>query len=138
MSTHPVTLTLPESLMRRAQHTAQTLGWPLEEVLIDVLSATLPDLKDAPAERHAELNFPQITYRQGASGRPQPVLLSSGIRVQTVAVASLAWGWSTEQIADEYGLSPEQVREALDFYVVHRQEMDMDIEDESALGGAVG
>lgn len=43
-----------------------------------------------------------------------------------------------EQIADEYGLSPEQVRQALDFYVVHRQGIDMDIEDESAVELSVG
>jgi hypothetical protein len=55
MTTQRVTLALPESLMRRAQQTAQTLDRPLEEVLTDVLAAALPNVDDAPADLQAEL-----------------------------------------------------------------------------------
>jgi len=55
MSTQNVTLALPESLMRRAQQTAQTLQRPLEDVLTDTLAAALPDIEDAPAEMQADL-----------------------------------------------------------------------------------
>lgn len=55
MPTQTVTLSLPESVMRRAQQTAQTLQRPLEEVLADVLAAALPDVEDAPADVQAEL-----------------------------------------------------------------------------------
>lgn len=55
MSTQNVTLTLPDSLMRRAQQTAHTLQRPLEEVLTDTLVAALPDLEDAPLDMQAEL-----------------------------------------------------------------------------------
>ena len=55
MSTQNVTLTLPDSLMRRAQQTARTLQRPLEEMLTDTLVAALPDLEDAPLDMQAEL-----------------------------------------------------------------------------------
>ena len=55
MSTQSVTLTLPESLMRRAQQTAQTLQRPLEDVLTDTLAAALPDVEDAPLDMQADL-----------------------------------------------------------------------------------
>lgn len=78
-------------------------------------------------------NHPAGTYRHGASGRPQPVLSGSGLRVQTVVVASQTWEWSTERIADEHGLSREQVEQVLAFYAAHKQEIDMDIQAESEL-----
>ena len=55
MSTQSVTLALPESLMRRAQQTAQTLQRPLEDVLTDTLAAALPDVEDAPLDMQADL-----------------------------------------------------------------------------------
>lgn len=56
MSTQNVTLTLPESLMRRAQQAAQSLQRPLEELLTDTLAAALPSVEDAPADMQAELS----------------------------------------------------------------------------------
>jgi hypothetical protein len=55
MSTHSVTLQLPESLIRRAKQVAIALDHPLEEVLTATLSAALPDLEDVPAPMQAEL-----------------------------------------------------------------------------------
>ena len=78
-------------------------------------------------------DHPNVTYRHGASSRPQPVLSGSGLRVQTVVVASQTWGWSNDRIADEYGLSRAQVEQALAFYAAHKQAIDMDIQAESEL-----
>lgn len=61
------------------------------------------------------------------------MLSGTGLRVQSVVVASRTWGWSTERIADEYGLSREQVEQALAFYAAHKQAIDMDIKNESEL-----
>jgi hypothetical protein len=50
-----VTLNLPESLMQRAQAAAKTLRRPLENVLADMLDATLPDFAEAPLDMQSEL-----------------------------------------------------------------------------------
>jgi hypothetical protein len=55
MTTQPVTLHLPEEILKRAQQAAQALQRPLEEVLTATLAATLPDVTDAPASMQAEL-----------------------------------------------------------------------------------
>jgi len=55
MTTQTITLDLPTSILNRAQKMAQTLHRPLEEVLMLTLSATLPDVEDAPPDMQAEL-----------------------------------------------------------------------------------
>lgn len=50
-----VTLTLPESLMRRATETAAVLDRSLEEVLASAIDAALPDVGDAPIDLQREL-----------------------------------------------------------------------------------
>ena len=64
--------------------------------------------------------FPGITYRRGASGVLQPVLRGTGLRVQTILLASRAWQMAAEQIASEYSLSLGQVEACLRFYESHR------------------
>jgi uncharacterized protein (DUF433 family) len=83
----------------------------------------LPSLDD-PA-------FPGISYRSGASGHSTPVLRGTGIRVQTIVIASQAWAFSVTRIAEDWGLSERQVTEALAFYAAHRAEIDADIEAEA-------
>jgi hypothetical protein len=56
MTTQTITLDLPTSVLSRAQKMAQTLHRPLEEVLSLTLSATLPDVEDAPSHMQAELS----------------------------------------------------------------------------------
>jgi len=75
-------------------------------------------------------------YRRGASGWPVPVLRGTGIRVQAVVIAAQQWELSPAQIAAEYGLTEEQVEEALDFYEAHRREIEASIAAEQALEGA--
>ncbi|WP_292803503.1 DUF433 domain-containing protein [Nostoc sp. NMS7] len=80
--------------------------------------------------------FPELTYRRGASGLAVPILDGTGLRVQTLAVASQQWGLSAKQIAAEYDLSEAQVNAALAFYAVHQQEIDEAIASEVALESA--
>jgi uncharacterized protein (DUF433 family) len=63
--------------------------------------------------------FPHVTYRCGAT----PVLRSTGIRVQTLVVATQAWELSPAQIAAEYGLTQAQVKDALSWMVTPRCSM---------------
>jgi uncharacterized protein (DUF433 family) len=78
-------------------------------------------------------SFPNLTYRQGASGHVQLIVQGSGVRVQTLVTVHQTWGWSVEQIAEEYDLSTEQVQEVLTFYAGHKREVDAEIDVESAL-----
>lgn len=55
MSSQSITLALPDSVMYRARQAAQTLRLPLEEMLVDVLAAALPEVIDAPAELQNDL-----------------------------------------------------------------------------------
>jgi len=99
----------------------QFIMWAVAEK-IGALSQSLDD----PA-------FPRITYRRGAYGWPTPVLRGTGIRVQTLVVAAHHWGWTTERIAEEFGLTEAQVEEALAFYEAHRAEVDAAIQIEQSL-----
>ena len=76
-------------------------------------------------------DFPSITYRRGASGTLFPVLRGTGIRVQTIALAS--HNNSPAEIAEDYDLPPAQVQEALGFYNTYRVEIDAHIQAETAL-----
>ena len=83
--------------------------------------------------------FPHITYRKGASGAPFPVLRGTGIRVQTLVVATQTWGLTPARVAAEYDLTPMQVQEALAFYAAHRDEIDAALMAEEVLeAGAHG
>ena len=75
--------------------------------------------------------FPNIIYRRGASGVLSPILLGTGIRVQTIVIAFE--NNTPLEIAEDYGLSEEQVHEALRFYEVYRREIDAQIQEEADL-----
>ena len=77
--------------------------------------------------------FPQITYRRGASGIPTPVLRGTGIRVQTIVIANRSWQMAPEEIAENYELSANQVEEALAFFEAHREEIEGHIAYEDRL-----
>lgn len=55
MDLQDITLQLPDSILRRARQAAVALQLPLEEILTTVLSATLPDLGDAPSDLQPDL-----------------------------------------------------------------------------------
>lgn len=76
-------------------------------------------------------DFPNITYRRGASGILSPVLRGTGIRVQTIILVSQ--NNTLAEVASDYDLPLSQVQEALNFYKAHRAEIDAHIQAEAAL-----
>ena len=121
-------LNLPVQLKHEAEAWAGKQGISLNQFILWAVAEKVGALKqqlDDPA-------FPHITYRRGARGQPVAVLRGTGIRVQTVVVATETWDFSPAQIATEYDVSVSQVREALAFYAPHRCEIDAAIEAEHA------
>jgi uncharacterized protein (DUF433 family) len=76
-------------------------------------------------------DFPNITYRRGASGILSPVLRGTGIRVQTIFLASQ--NNTPAEIASDYDLPLYQVQEVLAFYKAHHTEIDVHIQAEALL-----
>jgi uncharacterized protein (DUF433 family) len=76
-------------------------------------------------------DFPNIVYRRGASGNFSPILRGTGIRVQTIVIAS--FDMTPSEIAIDYDLTESLVQDALSFYRAHQMEIDSDIQAETAL-----
>jgi len=72
-----------------------------------------------------------IIYRRGASGILSPVLHGTGIRIQTIVIASE--NMTPAEIAIDYNITESQVQDALRFYETHRAEIDGLIQDEAEL-----
>lgn len=68
--------------------------------------------------------FPNITYRQSAGSELKPVLHGTGLRVQTIVIATEHWHMEPEQIAREYDISVANVHKVLAFYAAHQFEID--------------
>ncbi|WP_373525230.1 DUF433 domain-containing protein [Nostoc sp.] len=120
---------LPPLLRQKAQRYAASLGVSLEQFIVSAVAEKVEIL----TEHHEYLIFPELTYRRGASGLAVPIVHGTGLRVQTLVIASQQWGLSAEQIAAEYDLSEAQVDAALAFYAVHQQEIDEAMASEVAL-----
>jgi uncharacterized protein (DUF433 family) len=122
-------LTLPSELKREAERLADQQGVSLNQFILWSVAEKVGAL-------HAGLddpNFPNITYRRGASGQLMPVLRGTGIRVQTIVIAAQDWKLSPSQIAEEYDFSESRVKEALSFYKAHHAEVDANIQAEQDL-----
>ena len=120
-------LNLPNELKRDAERLAKKQGVSLNQFILwsvaEKVGGLLQGLDDP--------NFPNITYRRGASGSLSPVLRGTGIRVQTIILASP--DHTPAEIAEDYDLPQSQVQEALGFYEAHRVEIDAHIQAEDAL-----
>ncbi|MBD2131658.1 MAG: DUF433 domain-containing protein [Sphaerospermopsis kisseleviana] len=123
------TLNLPEQLKHEIEQLVQSQGISLDQFILWAVTEKVSTLK---------ASFSQIAYRQGANGQLVPIIKGTGIRVQTVVIASQKWGMSLSQIADEYELNEAQVREALSFYVVNKEQIDTAISSEQSLESANG
>ena len=126
-------LNLPVSLKREAEELAARQGISLNTFIMWSVSEKVASLRqdlDDP-------NFPGITYRRGASGWVAPVIRGTGIRVQTIVVDS-QMGLNFEQIASEYELDVNRIREAQAFYEAHRPEIDANIRVEQESEGKLG
>ena len=122
-------LNLPADLKQEAERLAERQGVSLNQFILWAVADKVGTLRQ-------ELNdpqFPGVVYRRGASGVPAPVLRSTGIRIQTLAVAREKWQWGLTEIANEYDVPEGQVREALAFYDAHRSEIDHEIEAEEQM-----
>ena len=120
-------LNLPNELKRDAETLAKKQGVSLNQFILwsvaEKVGGLLQGLDDP--------DFPNITYRRGASGTISPILRGTGIRVQTIVIA--AQNNTPAEIAEDYDLPQAQVQEALDFYEAHRAEIDAHIQAEAAL-----
>ncbi len=120
-------LNLPNRLKRDAERLAKEQGVSLNQFILwsvaEKVGGLLQGLDDA--------NFPNVTYRRGASGTLSPVLRGTGIRIQTIVIAAEIR--SPREIAEDYDLTEAQVQEALSFYEAHRAEIDAFIQAEATL-----
>ena len=113
-------LNLPQQLKQEAEAWAQKQGVSLNQFILWATAEKIGSLN----QQLSDPDFPNITYRRGASGIPTPVLRGTGLRVQSVVIAHGAWGLAPAEIADEYGLTQRQVEEALAFFDAHRPEIE--------------
>ena len=116
-------LNLPQRLKQEAEIWAKQQGVSLNQFILWAIAEKVGSLSQGLDDPQ----FPQITYRRGASGNVTAVLRGTGIRVQTIVTMREVWGRSPAEIAVEYALSERQIREALDFYAEHCAEIDQAI-----------
>ena len=122
-------LSLPVELKREAEALAEQQGVSLNQFILWSVAEKVGDLKHSLDDP----NFPNITYRRGASGALTPILRGTGIRVQTLAIESAEWGMTTSQISESYDLPERTIKEALAFYDAHRTEIDIAIQAEESI-----
>lgn len=122
-------LNLPQQLKQEAELWAKRQGVSLNQFILWATAEKVGALN----QQMDDPEFPQITYRRGAAGIPNPVLRGTGIRVQAIVVAQREWGLTTAEIAEQYSLPIAQIEEALAFFVAHRAEIDTQIELEARL-----
>jgi uncharacterized protein (DUF433 family) len=122
-------LNLPAQLKSEAERWASKQGVSLNQFIMWAVAEKVGALNQGLDDPR----FPQITYQRGAASIPTPVLRGTGIRVQTLVIASQYWKLDPTEIAEDYALKESQVAEALAFYDAHRQEIDQDIADEGEL-----
>lgn len=121
-------LNLPTQLKKEAEQWAASQGVSLNQFILwsvaEKVGALQQQLDDA--------EFPHVTYRRGASGQPRPVVRGTGVHVQTLLIASENWGFSAEQLAEEYEVSVAAAKDALAFAEKHRQELELYIKQDEA------
>ena len=127
MSRYP--LNLPDQLKKEAEHFANQQGVSLNQFIMWSVAEKVGALHQGLDDPR----FPQISYKRGVAGTPVPTLRGTGIRVQTIVLASKNWELPTAQIAEDYDLSKTQVEEALAFYEAHQAEIDALIAAEAKL-----
>lgn len=122
-------LSLPLNLKKEAETWAEKQKVSLNQFIMWAVAEKVGALK----QKLDDPDFPNISYRRGAAGIPTPVILGTGVRVQTIVISHEQWKMEEEQIALEYDLDQKSIRQALEFYQAHREEIDRDIAAESKL-----
>ena len=77
-----------------------------------------------------------ITITPGLRGG-KPHIIGRRITVSDIAMFHLTWGWSIEQIAEEYNLSLASIYAALSYYYDHRAEIDQRTAEDEAFAESV-
>src|SRR6476469_6796670 len=114
-------LNLPVQLQQEAEKLATLQGISFDQFILWAVAEKVATLK----QRNDDPAFPEITYVRGAR-----------LRVQTVVIAAQKWGFSPNQIATEYDLREDRVKDVLAFYAVHHQEIDASIAAEQIIEAA--
>lgn len=122
-------LNLPLDLKKEAEVWAEKQKISLNQFIMWAVAEKVGALK----QRLDDPEYPNISYRRGSAGIPTPVIQGTGLRVQTIVIAHQQWEMDEEQIASEYDLDQNSVRQAMDFYQAHQEEIDRDIAAESRL-----
>jgi uncharacterized protein (DUF433 family) len=122
-------LNLPQKLKQEAEGLAKQQGVSLNQFILWATAETVGSLK----QQLDDPEFPHVTYRRGASGNVTPIVRGTGIRVQTLFVAATQWQLAVEEIAEQFGLSKQQVADALAFAAAHRAEIEQAMTLESQL-----
>ena len=125
-------LNLPPDLKREAEELAKKQGVSLNQFILWSVAEKVGELSKGLDDP----NYPEVTYRRGASGIPTPILRGTGIRVQTIAIAAKTWGMSRSEIAAEYVIDERMVQSALEFYQTHQEEIDTGIILEEQVGNS--
>ena len=89
------TLNLPVQLKQDAETWAAQQGVSLNQFILWAVAEKV----DSLSHRLDDPAFPHITYRRGASGQPTAVVRGTGVRVQTLVVATQTWELTLAQVA---------------------------------------
>lgn len=116
-------LNLPQQLKQEAESWAQRQGVSLNQFILWATAEKVGALN----QQLDDSQFPQLTYRRGASGMPTAIIRGTGIRVQTIVIAHEQWEMTPADIAEQYGLSVRQIEEALAFFAAHQAEIENQI-----------
>lgn len=113
-------LKLPPKLQQEAEKYAADQGITLENLIIWAIAEKIGILK----QKVDNNLFEDIIYCQSIEGQMIPKLRGTNIQVKTLVIALKNWQLTPQQVADEYGISEEQVNNVMAFYEQHRQEID--------------
>ena len=122
-------LNLPQQLKQEAEGLAKQQGVSLNQFILWATAEKVGSLK----QKLDDPEFPHVTYRRGAGGSVAPIVRGTGIRVQTLFVAATQWQLSVEELAEQFGLSKQQVVDALAFAAAHHAEIEQSLAMEAQL-----
>ncbi len=122
-------LTLPKSLLQEVEKYAINQGVSIEQFILWAIAEKIGIL----SQSLINTKFPNIAYFKGASGKVFPVIKNTSIRIQTIIIAHYQWELSISEIAKEYDLNKELIKEALKFYHTNKTEIDQMISAERGL-----
>ena len=122
-------LKLPPKLQQEAEKYATVQGITLDNLIIWAIAEKIGSLKQSLEDN----NFPDIVYYCNQEGGMIPKLRGTNIQVKTLVVAVKNWQLTYQKVADEYGISEEQVNNVMAFYEQHRQEIDTAIATDKVL-----